>query len=111
MVVPLPRAAWHDRFTSSRALLWLAPCLVLAPSSILAQDFQSPEPITAAVIQDWPPYYIVGPDGRPAGLAVDLLDAVQRGPAWFLAIGCTRPSPQCRPHWTRAKSMSFPTWA
>ncbi len=65
------RARRHGAVLGTLAILLLCG----GPRSVPAQDSPA-TPITVGVISDWPPYYLHTPDGRPAGFAIDVFDAV-----------------------------------
>lgn len=70
-------AAREARSTGScRAKAFCLLLLAISTLQVFAQGEAAPEVITAGVIRDWPPYYMVGTDGAPTGFAIDIFDEV-----------------------------------
>lgn len=42
----------------------------------VAQTHSEPDEVTVGVLRNWPPHYLVSPNGEPGGFAVDVMDAV-----------------------------------
>jgi PAS domain S-box-containing protein len=76
MVATSSRVPVRDCPRAANLLAALVFFLCLGPTSSHAQDTAPADTITAAVIADWPPYYMIGADGRPTGLAIDIFDVV-----------------------------------